>query len=208
MLTGLAVIAVIPGMGAGIYLMVIGTPLEDSIATLVAFTGVLIFQIVKRHRDASNVWLLAGVVLPATWQVVSAFAQHRGWPAHELAVVASAGDWVRWAVLPACIGMSIVVGIRSGSLNWPPWRFSDHGSADAPPGDIHLVRNCGAISPSLCTSTAPTSASWGRASAGRMTRRSWRAEVVTRPGRRRCGMHKGEGPSWLRGAFARDRAGG
>jgi hypothetical protein len=80
---------VLPAIGLSIYLLVIGTPLEDWTALLPVFAGLLIFQIVKRDRDASNIWLLAGVVLSAIWQIVSAFAQHSGWPAHELAAVAA-----------------------------------------------------------------------------------------------------------------------
>jgi len=44
-------------------------------------------------------------------------------------VVALTGDWLR-ALLTVLFVVSIVIGIRSGELTWPPWRLSENDRAD------------------------------------------------------------------------------
>jgi hypothetical protein len=110
---------------------VVGTDLEDWAVLWACWTALLIKAITRRRADRGFVWLAAGLEASATWQVISTVAHHDRWPASQLAVIAATGNWLRWAVL-ALIAVSIVVGLRTGSLTWPPWGSAraDQGPAD------------------------------------------------------------------------------
>ena len=118
LLTIIAIIAAIPALAFAVYLLIfVGTNLEFLVALGLLWTALLISAIVR--RDQSGGWLAAGVILVTAWQLVSALAQRRGWPAGQLHFIALAGDAVR-LIAVACIAAAIVTGIRSGRLLF--WR--------------------------------------------------------------------------------------
>jgi hypothetical protein len=126
-LAGVAVVLAL--LGGGIYVLVIGTDLEDWTVLWVSWTALLVKAIAQRRHDRGYILLAAGLAVSATWQVISAFAHHYHWPASQLSVIAVTGDWLRWAVI-ALVAVSVVIGLRSGTLTWPPWRSADQGPAD------------------------------------------------------------------------------
>jgi hypothetical protein len=68
-------------LAAAIYLILFGTELQVlGVSWLLAMT-VLIYSLSRRKWGKSYLrWLMPGWLLMATWNILSAFAQRRGWP--------------------------------------------------------------------------------------------------------------------------------
>ncbi len=90
----------------------------------------LIRLVVRSERSVGMILAAASFVVTSSWQIVNAVAHDQHWPANQMSVVASIGNWLPWAI-GACIAVSIVIDIRSGELTWPPWRPSDRDSAES-----------------------------------------------------------------------------
>jgi hypothetical protein len=120
---GFTVFAVTAGLGLVIYLIVAGTNPQRDLALLAGLIFLLARTVSLPDRDAGLAWIVSGALLSETWQIVRDVGHGRGWPTPEVAAIASAGDWIRWTAV-ACGAIGIVVGIRSGTLTWPPWRDS------------------------------------------------------------------------------------
>jgi hypothetical protein len=113
------VVGVLAVVGLICYLLAIATDLERSSALLLAWTGAMVWSIGKRR--AFMVWLAAGQWLLWAYELVSAIAEVRDWPAshkHEIAVV---GDWLDLPEL-ACALIALVVLVWYGSSSQPGLR--------------------------------------------------------------------------------------
>jgi hypothetical protein len=113
----LAVVAAV--IGLALYVIFAATSLELWAVTWLVLT-VTLMTVIRRQpkRDqAFYYWESAGLLLTATWELVSGLAHHRGWAPGQLHFIALIGPGTRVVSL-VCAFVGIAIGIRSGSFRW------------------------------------------------------------------------------------------